>query len=436
MNKAARKTALGVIAVTVMALTGSVTVAYADQGDTLKGGCGFATDQDGTVDTGMNGAATSGQNQGVIYDLSVSQEALGTPSDATVACWIDVNGVPQNGTRIDAAGNGVQADSAQISFAATDTDIVSLCQQVTFDDGSEWVGPDGTDPDCPAVTTIQIPPQVVVDTLNALYDTLSPVIDQVERDVNDKINSLLNQLPGDEQMVMDAVNGVLGQLPGIEQEVNDTVNMVLGELPGVEQTVTDQIGAALAELSGFVDLVEQEVAPVLAELNGFLAGGDICTPVTADGKPLLCANREPVDGVIAQVQQALAAAEAMLTGAAGSASAAATECRRIETHPNGADVYLAYAATHSGGITTCTGYKVSVTGQTAGQPVHVPQLCVTTTGTCVGPFDTTVPGPDILQSPVQVCDQAMTWSAPTGTSWWTDQATPGATGNLGCTSVP
>jgi hypothetical protein len=169
--RTAKKAALGALAATVMAMVTPMTAASADQGDTLKGGCSFDTNEQAQV--------TNGQNQGVIADLSVSQEASGGPSGATVQCWIDVNGVEAPGTRISASGNGVQANSAQITFAASETDAVSECEQVTFDDGSTWVGADGTNPDCPAATQTQIPPQVVIDTINsvlALTDALNPIL--------------------------------------------------------------------------------------------------------------------------------------------------------------------------------------------------------------------------------------------------------------------
>jgi hypothetical protein len=169
--KTAKKAALGALAATVMAMVTPMTAASADQGDTLKGGCSF--------DTNRQATATNGQNQGVIADLSVSQEASGGPSGATVECWINVNGVAAPGTDIVASGNGVQANSAQISYSAGDTDAVALCQKVTFDDGSSWVGPDGTNPDCPAATSTQIPPQVVIDTLNSVLDTVFTTVNGV-----------------------------------------------------------------------------------------------------------------------------------------------------------------------------------------------------------------------------------------------------------------
>lgn len=140
-----RKTAWIAAATAAVALAGPATSAGADQGDTLNGGCFF--------DTNENALLTGGANVGVIYDVSVSRHASGLPSNATVTCWIEVNGVEAPDTRISESGTGVQAGSEVISFASTDTDVVSICQQVTFGDRSTWVGPTGTNPSCSAATT-------------------------------------------------------------------------------------------------------------------------------------------------------------------------------------------------------------------------------------------------------------------------------------------
>jgi len=170
--KTAKKAALGALAATVMAMVTPMTSASADQGDTLKGGCGFNTDE--------NAVATNGQNQGVIYVVALSQEASGTPSTATVDCWIDVNGVEQPGTRITATGNGVIANQGQITFSAVDGDTINECQKVVFADGSTWTAKDGNvGTDCPAATSIDIPPPVVFDTLDTVFEALQGVLDAV-----------------------------------------------------------------------------------------------------------------------------------------------------------------------------------------------------------------------------------------------------------------
>jgi hypothetical protein len=140
--KTAKRTAWGALALTVTALAVPTSSANADPGDTLKGGCGF--------DTNQNAILTRGANQGVIYVTALSQEASGTPSTATVTCWIDVNGVEQPGTRLSSTGNGVIAGLAEISFSSVTGDNITECQRVTFDDGSTWTAKDGNvGVDCP-----------------------------------------------------------------------------------------------------------------------------------------------------------------------------------------------------------------------------------------------------------------------------------------------
>jgi len=146
MRNTTGKTARAAIAATFLTLMAAGTSsAHADTGDQLKGGCGFDTNSQATL--------TGGQNVGIIYDVSVSLHASGLPSTATVACWIEVNGVESPGTRINASGTGVQEGEATISFASSDTDQVQLCQQVTFADGSTWTQDGNVGIDCPIATT-------------------------------------------------------------------------------------------------------------------------------------------------------------------------------------------------------------------------------------------------------------------------------------------
>lgn len=157
MGRKTRRAACVAIAIT--ALVGPVIAASADQGDTLKGGCGSNTTE--------NSILTNGQNQGVIYVAALSQEATGLPSTATVSCWIDVNGVEQPGTRITSTGSGVIAGQQQISFSSVVGDVVVECQQVVFADGSIWTGPDGTNPECQA--RFDVAPPTELDDFDGAY---------------------------------------------------------------------------------------------------------------------------------------------------------------------------------------------------------------------------------------------------------------------------
>ena len=136
-----RKVALGALAIAAVALVAPTTPASADTGDRLTGGC-FA-------DTNVNPTQANGRHNGVIVVASVSQEASGAPSGATVQCWVEVFGVEAPGTRVIASGFGVQANSAPVSFVAREGSY-TVCQEVTFDDGSIWTSLDGsTTVDCP-----------------------------------------------------------------------------------------------------------------------------------------------------------------------------------------------------------------------------------------------------------------------------------------------
>jgi hypothetical protein len=148
-----------------MALAAPMTSAHADFGDTFKGGCGVATAQNSIV---------AGASQvGIIYDLSVSEHQSGLPSDATVQCWIQINGNDATNplTVTDDKVPGVEAGARQISYLASDFDSVELCQSVSYpaSDGSTWVAPDGNvGTDCQPITTTQTPPQAILDFISFL----------------------------------------------------------------------------------------------------------------------------------------------------------------------------------------------------------------------------------------------------------------------------
>ena len=139
-------------------------MASADPGDVTHGGCFFNTDKNTTV--------TQGHDQGVIGDRSVTTHADNTPLNAKVDCWIEINGVSQG---VHTFGDGtapVQAGADQISFDTVDGDLVNLCQQTHYGagDGDSTVS-------CPGATQIQIPPQVVIDTVNGLFSgTIDPAV--------------------------------------------------------------------------------------------------------------------------------------------------------------------------------------------------------------------------------------------------------------------
>src|SRR5262249_11558334 len=130
--------------------------------------------------------------------------------------------------------------------------------------------------------------------------------------------------------------------------------------------------------------------------------------ITVDGQPVFCADTSPVDSVVATAEDDLAALEDTATATAGSVAATAeydaagwediaTVCPRVESSGDTTTVYIADNAGHAPDFLGCAGYKVTVEGAPGSttQHVHVPQVCLTTTNTCVGPANQDVTAPTV-----------------------------------------
>lgn len=124
-------------------------------GDTITGGCFASTDEHSIL--------TNGQNQGILVIASVTRDASGL-ENATVACWIDVNGVEQPGTRLTDTNVGVQLAQQQIAYLALDDDVVTLCEQVHF-----WNDNFDTGPVCQPTVIRVIVPTPVVGPVNQIF---------------------------------------------------------------------------------------------------------------------------------------------------------------------------------------------------------------------------------------------------------------------------
>ncbi len=108
-------------------------------------------------------ASVTGQNyEGVIYGYVA--HAGDNPS---IRCYITVNG-NEVGAEVTASGANAGANAARVSFAASDTDAVAICWDVTTSHG--------TTSDCAESTHIQIPPQAVLDALNSVLEQIDPTI--------------------------------------------------------------------------------------------------------------------------------------------------------------------------------------------------------------------------------------------------------------------
>ena len=152
------------------AVSGGAGAASTDQ---IHGGCFF--------DTNSQATATNGSYVGVIGDHSVTTTGATPPAPigATVTCTITVNGAGVVTKSYGDVGGvaGVQAGSDQISFTAADNDLVALCETVNYADGTS------TGPDCSPSTSLQIPPQQVIDALDTVFNTL----DDAQKTITDPI---------------------------------------------------------------------------------------------------------------------------------------------------------------------------------------------------------------------------------------------------------
>lgn len=148
------------------AIAGFAPAASAAPGDTISGGCDYGP----LIYTGGSSAPL----ESVLYDESTTQNAGGAPISATVHCWIDVNGSHQTDSDLYAGGFGAQEGNEPYTVRATPYDVVDVCEEVRFGLDTYW-----TQVGCHSVTTLQAPPQQVIDLINSLLDTVNNLPTQV-----------------------------------------------------------------------------------------------------------------------------------------------------------------------------------------------------------------------------------------------------------------
>jgi hypothetical protein len=140
-----------------------------------RGGCGYDTTNNPTG-TGALGGRTVWT--GVVYLLAVSagDYPLQLPDGGpiTVACELRINGVSQGDVLGPVSGTGVVVGAAPLQFRALD--VVQLCERAATAGGS-WT-------ECADATTMQIPPQPVMDVIDAALGTELPVVG-TPRDLGD-----------------------------------------------------------------------------------------------------------------------------------------------------------------------------------------------------------------------------------------------------------
>jgi len=166
------------IALTAVAAVAAMSMPPAAHaaGDSVDGGCFLAAAELGSL--------TSNAATGVLGDVSATRDGTGVATNATVTCWIEVNGGEVAGTRFPYSGAGAQAGVNRITFAAAPTDVVSVCEQVGYGDG-------GTTSRCDTVTDAPVPPAAVGNILEDLWEvtdvwsldpTICPVLQQIRGD--------------------------------------------------------------------------------------------------------------------------------------------------------------------------------------------------------------------------------------------------------------
>jgi hypothetical protein len=139
--------------------------AHAATPDVVHGGCAFVSDS--------HVPRADGQEFGVLYNVTMTTtgDIPPTPIDATVSCWIVVNGVEAPGTRFSYSGPGVQVGADRASFD-DGGDLYypyTVCQSVAFADGT-------TSPiNCGTPDVWRNPPEwnAVINDLNAVFGAIA-----------------------------------------------------------------------------------------------------------------------------------------------------------------------------------------------------------------------------------------------------------------------
>jgi hypothetical protein len=161
------KTVLVFAAAGAAIITTFTPAVAATGGDTINGGCMFDVDAAPTVDG--NGIGNPTHFEGVVSDSSVTQDAAGLPTGATVTCKLQANSVDIPGTTFSYTGVGVQAGADHVAFDVTPDESVFLCQRVVYADGTDT----GWNPCGPSPCTCPPPQLPLMDQINALLTAIN-----------------------------------------------------------------------------------------------------------------------------------------------------------------------------------------------------------------------------------------------------------------------
>lgn len=157
------------------------------------------------------------------------------------------------------------------------------------------------------------------------------------------------------------------------------------------------------------------LAPVLAVLPaGPADASSVCAPITIDGQPV-CQDLTPIEQVIADAELLLQPVLAV-----GTAASVMEQCVTGTFDPTPSRVNIDVVTSDGSGSLVCRGTEISIEFPVASPGptthLHVPEVCVTLTNTCVGPVDRDValpvgPGASltVCQTPVTIYEDGFSW---------------------------
>jgi hypothetical protein len=166
-----RRTITALTVAAALAAGPGVPAAHADGGSDYLGGCGY------TATSTSNGWDADVRAEVVVYSTVPGDN----PVSATVTCEIRVNGVPRH--TLAWSGTVVIAGSDSVSFAATGSDLIEVCETVDYTSNGD-----------PSVTTCE-EPGTIFDDIDALLDFLAEATKDVDKVVCPVIGLLAPGVP-------------------------------------------------------------------------------------------------------------------------------------------------------------------------------------------------------------------------------------------------
>jgi hypothetical protein len=161
-----KKLMLAGVAVGMMALNAPIAHAAV-----IRSGCGF--------DSVAQETATGGQDTftGGAYGYA----AFDDQATHTLRCYVTVDGVPAaGGSTAPQSGTGFVATAGQVTYFAAEGSSVDLCTEI-----------DGVTLSCGPATESQIPPQEVIDALDAVFAAIDGVLLPIEQQLDTIICPIL-----------------------------------------------------------------------------------------------------------------------------------------------------------------------------------------------------------------------------------------------------